>query len=259
MALPPRVRLLDPRPLVESRAAPIMGAVNIPVEELGERVFELPPNSETVLVADVEPGAREAVAFLERGGREASRVPFALGPSQAGRLWEPNAFLMDCALGLTPGRALDLGCGVGRDAVALASLGWRVAAVDVLPEVAVRGRELEKRYGAGPPIEWLVADLEGIGDPRGLEGRRFDLVVSIRYLNRPLLARVGRWLNPGGRLIVETFTVENRRVHGRPRRDAHALQPGELAVLATELETLRYDEGWHDGYHTARLLARSAL
>lgn len=255
MSLPPRVRLLDPRPADVAPARPIAESVNIPVSDLARRIGELPPSSETVSVAAIEPWCSEALAFLARGGREAQPTSFVYGAAGPGRLWEPCPFLMACVRGVTPGTALDLGCGMGRDTVALAATGWRVTAVDVLPEAIERGRELAERYAPGRVIEWAVEDLEGAEDPPCLARGPFDLVVSIRYLHRPLLAAAEALLRPGGMLVVETFTVENRRVHGRPRRDAHALQLGELPGLAPTLAVARHDEGWHDGYHTARLLA----
>lgn len=255
MPLAPRVRLLDPRPEEVAANAPVADSVNIPVSSLARRICELPPNSEPVLVAAVEPWATEAIAFLERGGRVARRTPFHAGDGPRGRLWEPNGFLLSCVEGVPPGTALDLGCGIGRDSVALAANGWRVTAVDLLPEAIEMGRELARRYAAEARIEWLVEDLEGGREAPGLVGRTFDLVVSVRYLHRPLLGRVANLLAPGGRVVVETFTVENRRVHGRPRRDAHALQLGELPSLVPTLAVHRYEEGWHDGNHTARLLA----
>ncbi len=52
---------------------------------------------------------------------------------QVDRIWSgrPNARLVEVASGLTPGRALDLGCGEGGDAHWLAQQGWHVVAVDV--------------------------------------------------------------------------------------------------------------------------------
>src|SRR5918994_5866470 len=49
------------------------------------------------------------------------------------RVWSgrPNPVLVDVAGSLRPGRALDLGCGEGGDAIWLARHGWRVRAVDV--------------------------------------------------------------------------------------------------------------------------------
>ena len=49
------------------------------------------------------------------------------------RVWSghPNPQLVDRVAALTPGRALDVGCGEGADAVWLARQGWQVTALDV--------------------------------------------------------------------------------------------------------------------------------
>jgi SAM-dependent methyltransferase len=45
----------------------------------------------------------------------------------------PNPYLLVEAGDLTPGRALDVGCGEGADAIWLAGLGWEVTGADVSP------------------------------------------------------------------------------------------------------------------------------
>ena len=64
-----RARYLDPREAAESAARPISDAVNIPLGELAERVHELPPKDETLLVAGPAEAAREAVHRLTARGR----------------------------------------------------------------------------------------------------------------------------------------------------------------------------------------------
>ncbi|MFX8358706.1 methyltransferase domain-containing protein, partial [Acinetobacter baumannii] len=59
------------------------------------------------------------------------------------------------------GKALDLGCGSGRNAIALAANGYEVTALDHLPEAIAMGRELEARYLKGhAPIHWVVEDAD---------------------------------------------------------------------------------------------------
>ena len=66
-----------------------------------------------------------------------------------------------------PGRALDLGCGTGRDAVYLSGRGWSVTGVDAVPQ-AIDGAR--RRAGAaGAEVEWVLGDVTrlrtlGIGD-----------------------------------------------------------------------------------------------
>ena len=69
----------------------------------------------------------------------------------------PNRFLVAEAAGLAPGRALDLACGEGRNAIWLASVGWDVTAVDY-SDVAIakaRARAAEE----GVEVDFRVGDL----------------------------------------------------------------------------------------------------
>lgn len=91
------------------------------------------------------------------------------------QIWSghPNGSLMDEVADLPAGRALDVGCGEGADAIWLAERGWRVDAVDIAPTAVERGRaEAEAR---GLSIGWHAGDL--LADPPAGE---FDLV-SVQY------------------------------------------------------------------------------
>jgi SAM-dependent methyltransferase len=58
-------------------------------------------------------------------------------------------------------RALDVGCGKGRDAIHLAKKGWEVTAVD-LEERAI-GKARERAAEAGADVHWVVGDVTQIG------------------------------------------------------------------------------------------------
>jgi SAM-dependent methyltransferase len=247
--------LLDARPPAVALAQPIADSVNIPQVELAPRIHELPPRYRTLCIADTGDDAAAAAAWLRDNGRTAEltrEFQFAAdAPECVGRLWTPAPFLEACAPHLRPGRALDLACGAGRDAVWLASLGWRVTAVDVLPDALQRGRDLAGRCAAAiEPIDWRPIDVEHAD----LDLREaFDLVVVFRFLHRPLLSRLREWTRPGGSLVYETFTTEHHTRHTSPSRDAHLLRPGELLAALRAFDARHYSEDWRDdGAHTAR-------
>ena len=97
------------------------------------------------------------------------------GEREAG-LWsgQPNGRLVAEVAGLSPGRALDIGCGEGADAIWLVRSGWTVTAIDI-SKVAI-GRAREAGELAGVTVEWLVGDVLGVPFP----ARSFDLV-SLQY------------------------------------------------------------------------------
>lgn len=122
-------------------------------------------------------------------------------------LWsgKPNANLVSEVDGLTPGTALDVGCGEGADAVWLAGRGWRVTGVDLSAVALERASAHAEQVGAdiAARINWVHADLT-TWDP----GRaRFDLV-SAQYLHLPsvprqaLFGRFAAIVATGGTLLI---------------------------------------------------------
>src|SRR4051794_30296354 len=72
-----------------------------------------------------------------------------------GAMWSgrPNGRLVAEVAELTPGSALDVGCGEGADAIWLARGGWTVTAIDVSDVAIGRAREAAERAGA--TVEWM--------------------------------------------------------------------------------------------------------
>lgn len=121
------------------------------------------------------------------------------------RLWSegPNLFVADRLAGAEPGRGLDLAAGEGRNAVWLASRGWKMTAVDFSAVAVQRGREQSEA------VEWVEADvLDWEPDDR------FDLIL-IAYLQVPapdlekVVRRAREWLGPGGELFLIGHDVSN--------------------------------------------------
>ena len=247
---------LDPRPARQAAADPWPDCVNIPLTELPRRTHELPPRDVPVRVLGPPTLAGQTLEWLTSQQRAAvpARPDDPVDPRPGiRRLWRPNALLAQVAPALPAGTALDLACGSGRDAVFLAALGWRVTAIDILPDALQRGRELAARYApAAAPVRWLRHDLEADLPPV----EPVDLLIVFRFLHRPLLRRVHALLRPGGTLLVETFTTLHRQRHGRPGRERFVLQPGELPGLLEGLDIEHYSEAWRGTAHTARVRAR---
>lgn len=118
---------------------------------------------------------------------------------------KPNALLVEEAAKLTPGSALDLGCGQGGDAIWLASEGWRVTAVDVSASGLAVAADHAAAAGVSEAIEWERHDL-ALSFPSG----GFDLV-SACYLHSPppvelprerILRSAAAAVAPGGTLLV---------------------------------------------------------
>lgn len=123
------------------------------------------------------------------------------------RLWSgnPNPLLVREVASLTPGTALDLGCGEGADAIWLAEQGWQVTAVDVSATVLRRAAAHAVEAGIPDSIVWARHDLSH-SFPVGL----FDLV-SAHFFHSPvapaderekILRRAADAVAPGGLLLI---------------------------------------------------------
>jgi SAM-dependent methyltransferase len=151
-------------------------------------------------------------------------------------LGEPAPFLVECRRLLPPGRALDVACGLGANALYLAEEGYRVEAFDWsfegLRKLAAAAKE--KSQGIGT----VACDVTRYPLPR----ERYDVLVSFRFLERALFPSMVEALRPGGALVIETF---NRRYLER-RPDfpkEYCLEEGELlAAFAATLRVARYQE-----------------
>lgn len=114
-----------------------------------------------------------------------------------------NPMLVEVAAELTPGVALDLGCGTGGDALWLARRGWKVTAVDISPTAVERVAVLAHTERLDDRITAECHDLAQTF-PTG----DFDLV-SAQYLHTPydlprdsILRTAAEALRPDGRLLV---------------------------------------------------------
>jgi predicted TPR repeat methyltransferase len=143
---------------------------------------------------------------------------------------DANQFLVQIARELKPGAALDIGMGVGRNALYLARQGWTVTGVDISDVAVEKAREqvsAEKLTFTAIRMDMFQMDY----------GRnRFDLVV-FTYMGGErdgMAAKITDALKPGGLLVIEHFLRQAGMTVG--------YEPGALPKLYPALEVLRYAE-----------------
>ena len=166
----------------------------------------------------------------------------------------PTPILVQFAQGLAPGRALDLACGAGRNALWLAEQGWEVTGVDGA-EAAIE--ILQARAAQrGLHVSTIVADLEK-GDFE-IELSRWDLVAMCYYLQRNLYESAKQGVRPGG-LFISIVHIARPGEAASP----HRLLPGQLEQYFTGWEILHRHEGApNDSAHhhaVAEIVARRPL
>ena len=133
---------------------------------------------------------------------------------------EPNRFLVAETETLAPGRAIDLACGEGRNAVWLAEHGWQAVGADFSEVGLQKARELANARGVS--VEWVAADLlEYRPEPRA-----FDLVL-VFYLQvpagerQPILRAAADAVAPAGTFLLVAHDSTNlQHGHGGPPNPA---------------------------------------
>jgi SAM-dependent methyltransferase len=152
---------------------------------------------------------------------------------------EPNRFLVEEVEHMPPGRALDLACGEGRNALWLAAQGWEVTAVDFSAVGLAKARRLAIERGIR--ANFVAADVLTWDPP----ARAFDLVI-VMYLHllsedrRRTLLRAVTALAPGGTLLVVGHDSTNlSEGTGGPQDPRVLMSPKEVAADLDGLEIVR--------------------
>ncbi|MGX5203155.1 methyltransferase domain-containing protein [Aliikangiella sp. IMCC44632] len=264
---------LKPNPVIDlrSREAFAQGhysdAANFPVESIISRLYQLPTKSSLLYLIGTEQDINEATRALNQKG-------YAIGASlvwsvslaaqlkakhllslgeQSPRLWQPAPVIerlvksaqTNSANPLSGLRALDIGCGGGRDAVYLALHGCQVVAVDYQQAAISKVSELAKQHSV--KVTAQVLDLEIENNALDQIDGEFDIISVVRYLHRPLLSQIKRKLKPHGFVAYQTFS-EGCEAFGKPKNPRFILKNGELAKVFSDFKILCDETIWlNDG------------
>jgi SAM-dependent methyltransferase len=150
---------------------------------------------------------------------------------------QPNGRLVAEVAALDPGRALDVGCGEGADAIWLARRGWAVVAIDI-SDVAVR-RAREAAEQAGAAVDWVCGDALRTS----FEAHSFDLV-SMQYPALPKAAGEAAvrslldTVRPGGVLLAVYHDFDDEH---RDHMKSKGIDPADY-VGADDLRRLLGDD-----------------
>jgi SAM-dependent methyltransferase len=170
----------------------------------------------------------------------------------------PNAFLVECAAALKPGKALDIDMGQGRNAVYLAQKGWDVTGIDISEEGLEQARAAAKRAGA------KLNAIRQAHEQFDYGTNQWDLVAMLYTWVGPaesgLLERIHESIKPGGVLVFENALFEDGAAAAAARNPG-AVLPNQLLQVFRGLRVLRYEDrtavaDWSAGQsRIARLLA----
>ena len=131
---------------------------------------------------------------------------------------------------------LDLACGVGRHAIGMARLGFRVTGVDFNPrylEIAAADAA-----AAGVNVTLRTGDMRALDHDRAFDGA-YSYFTSFGYFddddNERVLDGIGRALRPGGRVLLEMMNRDWLLTHPQQRTWTQR-DDGALLMEETTLE-----------------------
>jgi SAM-dependent methyltransferase len=171
---------------------------------------------------------------------------------------DPDPLLERYIDAVPDGRALDVATGTGRNAVFLASEGYRVDALDQSRAGLEITRENARERGVADRLELVQTDVPSHAFPES----RYAVVTISFYRALDRLSDIKAALEPGGYLFVQHHLRTTDDVDRGPSTDRYRFAANELLRACLDLTVLHYDEHTEhrDGRRgaTARVLARNS-
>lgn len=147
-----------------------------------------------------------------------------------------NPYLVSELVDLTPGTALDAGCGEGAEAVWLAQRGWRVTAADISSEALTRAEGQARAAHVADRMSFRQADLS-----TWVPETSYDLVAT--HYAHPAIPqldfyeRIAEWVAPGGMLLIVGHLHTAGHAHGHEH-------PAEASATAASITARLDPERW---------------
>ena len=146
---------------------------------------------------------------------------------------EPNSLLVEAVRNRTPGKALDVGMGQGRNSLFLARMGWEVTGFDSADEGVMQAKLAAARTGVRLTAEVNTFEAFEFGVDK------WDLIVLTYEPTKAIAPKIAGALRPGGIVVVEDRHVDTRRVW-----PTGTFKDNELLSLFSGLRILRYEDVW---------------
>jgi cyclopropane fatty-acyl-phospholipid synthase-like methyltransferase len=138
-----------------------------------------------------------------------------------------------------PGRALDIGCGTGTNAITMTRRGWRVTGVDVSSR-AIRQAQRKVR-ATGLQIQLIRDDVTSFHNIVGT----FDLALDIGCFHslsqeerNRYVSNLKRYIKPGGTFLLYTWFKENTE-----KENGHPSQEIVLQIFNQDFELISIEHG----------------
>jgi len=248
--------VIDLRSQFEYEQGHLKGASHFPIASLLERLNELPNRHQelslfgsdkqiiraTELLVQKKYPIKYQIIASDHFFQQIIDKGWLQRGNQSKRLWQPASvvkrFVKDHSTDARDQTGLDLACGAGRDSLYLAQQGWQMTAVDYSQSALDKLQQVSSRHHL--KIDTQLLDLEKNFASLLAQEYRYDLILVVRYLHRPLLDKLPLLLKSGGIIVYQTF-MQGCEAFGSPKNPRFLLKSGELARLYQNLHIL-YDQ-----------------
>jgi len=167
---------------------------------------------------------------------------------------EPIAFLKHYVGSLKKGKAIDIACGEGRNAVFLAQQGFTVDAIDCSAKGIEKVKKLAVEKGA--TLEAKSQNLDFFLMPL----MKYDTILMTYFKPLPrFFSEIRRGLVSGGTVLIEAYTVEHLRSNpANPGKIEieECYKPNEILQHLKDFHILYYREMPDGAHHTVQVIAQ---
>lgn len=148
---------------------------------------------------------------------------------------------------------LDIGMGEGRNAVFLASKGYKVTGVDISSIAIEKSLKLARQAGVRiKTIHKSVDDLK-------IAENSVDAIICFYFVDREVSRKLKKWLKPGGIIIYEGYTVAHKKKHDDKKIDSYFLKSAELLKMFEDFKVLKFEEPIHSQDLTQSIIVKKPM
>jgi tellurite methyltransferase len=148
-------------------------------------------------------------------------------------------------------KILDVGMGEGRNAVYLARKGFNVSGVDISSVAIRKAKLLASEHGVA--INTYNTSMSSFDTTP----ETYDVIICFYFVDRKINEKLVKLLKPGGLLIYESHTENQKKIKGNESVDArYLLKEGELLSMFPNMKVLKYEEPMHTQEYRASAILR---
>lgn len=168
---------------------------------------------------------------------------------------EPSNILVEWEPQLPEGKAFDIGCGTGRNALFLAQKGYTVDAIDFSEEALNIAQDRARKLNL--KVNWILDNVNKYEFPT----KEYNVIVISFFHPQQKITEIKKSLKEEGIIIMENHISTEDEINRGPSNPHFRFEPNELLNIFSNFQILFYEEGietYEDGKKSAivRLISR---